>query len=240
MIRVGVIVPQSNTTNEVEFHRLAPPGLSFHFARVPLHKTMERDAYLPILKEDLRTAAGHLGSCVCDLIVFGCTADSMAYGDDALLPVIEEAGGGVPALTTATAITTALSALGVTRIAMASPYTDETNKKEAVFLQSAGFEVVAAAGLGLNTSLERIQQMSRVVPDQVFELAMSVDRPEAEAVLLCCTDFNTLDVIDKLEAATGKPAISSNVATYATVMQRLGLPGGHDGFGQVIGALPRP
>ena len=237
--RVGVIVPQSNTTNEVEFHRLAPPGLSFHFARVPLHKSMEHGVHLATLTEDLRIAAGHLGSCVCDLIVFGCTADSMAFGDDTLLPVIQDASGGVPALTTATAITSILSDLDVSRIALASLYTEQTNNKEAAFLEGAGFQVVAAAGLGLNTSLERIQKMSRVPPEEVFELAMSVNTPEAEALLICCTDFNTLDVIDRLESALQKPVISSNVATFATALQRLGVPGGRDEFGRVIAALPR-
>ena len=238
-VRVGVIVPQSNTTNEVEFHRLAPAGLSFHFARVPLHEPMSRDAHLAALTRDLRTAASHLGSCMCDLVVFGCTADSMAFGDAELVPIIREAAGGVPALTTATAITSTLSALEIKRLALASPYTDQTNKKEAAFLERAGFAVVAAAGLGLNTSLERIQQMSRVPPDQVFQLAMSVDCPEAEALLICCTDFNSLDVIEKLEAATAKPVISSNLATFAVAMQHLGVPGGRDGFGRVIAGLPR-
>ena len=237
--RVGVIVPQSNTTNEVEFHRLAPPGLSFHFARVPLHEPMERDAHLAALTRDLRIAASHLGSCVCDLIVFGCTADSMAFGDAALAPIIQQAGG-VAALTTATAITTTLGTLGVRRLAIASPYTEQTNEKEAAFLERAGFEVVASAGLGLNTSLERIQQMSRVPPNEVFELAMSVDSPQAQALLICCTDFSSLDVIEKLEAATAKPVISSNVATFAAAMQHLGMPAGRDGFGQVIAGLPRP
>ena len=237
--RVGVIVPQSNTTNEVEFHRLAPPGLSFHFARVPLHGSMAPEEHLAILTEDLRTAAGHLASCVCDLIVFGCTADSLAFGDAALLPIIEAAAGGTPALTTATAITTTLDGLGVRRLALASPYTDATNAKEAAFLERAGFEVVTAAGLGLNTSLERIQQMSRVPPDEVFALGLSVDSAQSEALLICCTDFNTLDVIARLEAATGKAVVSSNVATFATVLERVNMPGGRDGFGQVIAGLPR-
>jgi len=239
MTRVGVIVPQSNTTNEVEFNRLAPPRLSFHFARIPLHQNMDRDSHLRGLIRDLTVAATHLGSCDCDLIVFGCTSDSMAFGDEKLVPVISEASGAV-AITTATAITSTLMGLDVTQIAMASPYTDETNKREAGFLQHAGFNVLATAGLSLNTSLDQIKKMSRVTPTEVYQLARSVDCADAEALLICCTDFNTLDIIEKLETEIGKPVVSSNVATFATAMQHLGVPAGRDAFGQVIAALPRP
>ncbi len=53
MIRAGVIVPQSYTTNEVEFNRLAPHGLSFHFARIPLHKDLAHKSNLDTLVKDL-------------------------------------------------------------------------------------------------------------------------------------------------------------------------------------------
>ncbi len=239
MIRVGVIVPQSNTTNEVEFNRLSPPGLSFHFARVPLHKDLSHEVHLDTLLKDLEIAAAQLGSCSCDLIVFGCTADSMAFGDEALVPVIR-AAAGVPALTTATAITSTLIELGITRISMASPYTDETNKKEAAFLERAGFSVIAAAGLSLNTTFDQIKKMSRVTSDDVYDLALSVDRDDTEGLLICCTDFNTLDVIERLERKLGKPVVTSNTATYSAVMKLLAFPGGQPGYGQIISDLPTP
>ncbi len=237
MTRVGVIVPESNTTNEIEFNRLCPPSLSFHFARVPLHKGMDQDAHKGVLMNDLAVAAGHLGSCDCDLIAFGCTSDSMKYGDEILLPVIRDAAN-TPALTTASAIISALEALSVKRIAMASPYTEETNREEAAFLNRAGFDVVAMNGLGLNTTLDRIKMMSWVPAEGVVDLALSVDCDEADALLICCTDFNTLDVIDQLERTTGKPVVTSNVATFSAIMRQLEVPAGQTGFGNIIAELP--
>jgi maleate cis-trans isomerase len=237
MVRVGVIVPQSNTTNEIEFNRLARPGLSFHFARIPLHTDLSHKNHLDSLSEDLEIAATHLGSCDCDLVVFGCTSDSMAFGDNALLPVISSAAGA-PALTTATAITSTLADLNITRIAMASPYTEETNRKEAAFLEGAGFKVVSAAGLSLNTSFEQIKKMSRVTADEVYQLALSVNQDDAEALLICCTDFNTLDVIEPLERELGKPVVTSNTATYSLVMKRLPFPGKRTGYGRILSDLP--
>jgi arylmalonate decarboxylase len=162
----------------------------------------------------------------------------MAFGDDTLLPVIT-AASGVAAMITATAITSTLEGLGVSRIAMATPYTDETNLKEAGFLERAGYSVLASAGLSLNTTLEMIQKMSRVSAAEVYRLVRSVDCADAEALLICCTDFNSLDVIERLEADLGKPVISSNVATFAAAMRELGVAAGRDGFGQLIASLSR-
>lgn len=80
MIRAGVIVPQSNAANEVEFNRLAPHGLSFHFARIPLHKDFAHKSNLDTISQRLRGGAADLGSCDCEIIVLGCTSDSMAFG----------------------------------------------------------------------------------------------------------------------------------------------------------------
>ena len=35
--RLGVIVPPTNTVNEVEWQRMAPDGVSVHATRMPLH-----------------------------------------------------------------------------------------------------------------------------------------------------------------------------------------------------------
>ena len=234
--RIGVIVPQSNTTNEVEFNRLIHAKVSFHFSRIPLHLGhigKDPETHLSMLTKDLEVAAKHLESCDCEIIVFGCTADSMAFGDDLLVPIISEAANA-PAITTATAITSTLSDLNIQRIALATPYTEETNTKEAAFLERAGFSVVAKAGLSLNTSMQNIKKMSRVSPNEVCDLVLSVDTPEADAILICCTDFNSLDVVEPLEEKLGKPIITSNTATYATVMKRLGLKSEILGYGQLL------
>ena len=93
-------------------------------------------------------------------------------------------------------------------------------------------------GLGLNTTLDRIKMMSWVPAEGVVDLALSVDCDEADALLICCTDFNTLDVIDQLERTTGKPVVTSNVATFSAIMRQLEVPAGQTGFGNIIAELP--
>jgi len=181
----------------------------------------------------LEPIGGDLAACAVDLVAYGCTSGSMACPADRLLGKLREASGA-KAVSTADAILAALNALGVKRIAMATPYTDETNAHEAEFLERHGIEVVAASGLGLNASLEKIQQISRVAPKAVFDHALAVDRPEAEALLICCTDFNTLDAIEPLEEALGKPVVTSNAATLWASLRAAGVDDRIAGCGRLL------
>lgn len=230
--KLGVIVPPSNTVNEAEFNRFAPAGVSFHFTRSPLHADPTADDFAEML-HDVENAMGDLAACRVDFATYACTAGSMACPSDRLLGTMTKAGN-VAANSTAQAIVAALKALGVSRISMASPYTEETNAHEAHYLENHGIAVLASAGLSLNTSLENIQKISRVPPAQVFEHARSVDRPDSEALLVCCTDFNTFDAIEPLERALGKPVVSSNSATLWHTLRSAGIRDKIDGLGTLL------
>ena len=230
--KIGVIVPPSNTVNEAEFNRFAPDGISFHFTRSPLHPDPAADDFAGMLG-DVTDAMRDLSACNVNYATYACTAGSMACPSDRLLGTMTETGR-VPANSTAQAIVAALGALGVAKIVMASPYTQETNEHEAHYLAGHGIDVLASVGLGLNTSLENIQKISRVPPPDVFEHARSVDRPDAEALLICCTDFNTFDSIEPLEAALGKPVVSSNSATLWHSLRNAGVADRIDGLGTLL------
>jgi maleate cis-trans isomerase len=58
--------------------------------------------------------------------------------------------------------------------------------------------------------------------DTVKDLAREVDRPEAEAVFLSCTNLQTVPILAELERELGKPVFSSNVATFWDVMRLMG------------------
>ena len=219
--RIGVIVPPSNTVNETEFNRLKPEGVTFHFTRSPLHADPAADGFATMMR-DVDQACDDLAKCAVELVAYGCTAGSMACPADQLLGRLRKASG-VDAVSTAGAILDGFDALGVGRIAMATPYTEETNAHEAEFLEDHGIEVVASSGLGLNATIEKIQQISRVTPQAVFDHTCAVDRPEAEALLICCTDFNTVDVIAPLEEALDKPVVTSNAATLWASLRALGI-----------------
>jgi arylmalonate decarboxylase len=230
--KIGVIVPPQNTVNEAEFNRLAPEGVSIHVTRSPLHAHPEEDDFKAMLG-DVTRATADLAACRVDVATYACTAGSMACPSDRLLGTMQRSGP-FKTVSTAEAIVAALEALRIKRITMATPYTDATNDHEKDFLERRGFKVLAMAGLGLNATPAMIPKISRVPPAEVYAHAAKVDRKDADALLICCTDFNTLDVIEPLEEALGKPVLSSNTATFWASIRAAGLTDKVPGFGRLL------
>ncbi|MDC0033541.1 aspartate/glutamate racemase family protein [Alphaproteobacteria bacterium] len=230
--RIGTIIPVSNTTNEVEFNRFKPDGVTVHFTRVPLDSNPATDDFESMLDAAYQ-AAKELTATGADVILYGCTSGSMACPSDRLLGTMEDASGK-PALSTAGAILDALETLDVSRIAMATPYVDATNEKERHFIERHGFKVSAIKGLGLGGSLEKIQKISRVPAADAYAHAKSIDSVDAEAVLICCTDFGTADVVQSLENELGKPVITSNTASFWGALRRAGIQKPVTGYGRLL------
>jgi arylmalonate decarboxylase len=230
--RIGTIIPVSNTTNEVEFNRMKPDGITVHFTRVPLESDPAEDDFVTML-DAAGHAASQLATAGADIIAYGCTSGSMACPQERLDGRIAEASGK-PALSTAGAILRALEALGVKSLAMATPYTDATNAKERAFIERHGYQVTEIKGMGLGGSLENIQKISRVSPRQVFDHALSIDNDEADALLICCTDLGTADILQQLEDSLGKPVISSNTATFWASLRAAGIDQKVSGYGRLL------
>ena len=230
--RIGTIIPVSNTTNETEFNRMKPDGVTVHFTRVPLDGNPAEDDFQDMLSHAGDAAEG-LAAAGADIIAYGCTSGSMICPTDRLIGKMENSSGK-PAISTAGANLEAVKALGIKRLSMATPYTDATNDKESAFIERHGFEVSAMKGLGLGGTLEKIQKMSRVPPSEIFAHAKSVDRDDAEAILICCTDFGSAGVVEELEKDLGKPVITSNTASFWGALRRAGVNDTIEGYGQLL------
>jgi maleate isomerase/arylmalonate decarboxylase len=232
--KIGVIVPPTNTANEAEWQAMAPAGVSIHAARMKLHTDTTSETGKRELYADIERFAGDLAQAGPDVIVYGCTAGSMVSPVTALPDHMSRATG-LPCITTAQSLIEALRALGVSRVAVATPYHDTLNDHEAHFLAEHGIQTVAMAGMGYGAGgVAEYRNIARVPPDEVFEHARAVDRPEAQAILVSCTDFATLGVIDRLERAAGKPAISSNQATLWLALRRAGVADRLAGHGRLF------
>jgi maleate isomerase len=220
--RIGVIIPAINTTLEPECHRLAPEGVSFHFARMPLAETSPEA--LVEMGKYAKEKGKEVAAAGVDLIVFACTSGSFTIGkghDESIIRELEDATG-IPALTTSTAILRALRALDIQSIAIASPYSDELNARQKVFFEANAVKVTGMVGMGFVKQSPQFPLSSRPVshvglqdPAVTYKLARNINTrsADAQAILISCTNLRTIDVIEKLEHDCGKPVVTSNQAT---------------------------
>jgi len=232
--KIGVIVPPTNSANEAEWWRMAPPGVSIHSARMPLHTDTQSDDGRAALLSDIEHYCQSLAQVGPDVVVYGCTAGSMTSPPSALAGAMQEACG-LPAITTAQSIVEALRALNVSTISVGTPYHDALNHHEVSFLEAEGFRVAAIEGLGYGENgPAEYRNIARIPTGDVHALAQRVDRPKAEAILLSCTDMATAGLLQDLEAELGKPVISSNSATFWYALRTAGLEDRLEGFGRLL------
>jgi maleate cis-trans isomerase len=71
-------------------------------------------------------------------------------------------------------------------------------------------------------------------PDNAYIIATETNCREADAVLISCTNFRSLEVIEKLEKDLGKPVVSSNTASMWKLLQLSGSKDKVKGAGQLF------
>jgi maleate isomerase len=231
--RIGLLVPSSNTTVEPEFYRALPASITLHTARLFLTE-ITPEAILKMV-EDLERQSRLLASAEVDVIVMGATAPSFLKGagyDREVMARIAKATGK-PATTTSTALLRSLRFLDAKRIVLGSAYTDKVNAIAQAFLEANGLKVVAARGLGMVDNLA----VGRLGPESAYELARDAARADADAVVLACTNWRSMDVIERLERELGKPVVSTTQVSVWDALRLIGYRGEIAGYGRLLRTL---
>ncbi|MCC7484422.1 MAG: aspartate/glutamate racemase family protein [Burkholderiales bacterium] len=232
--RIGLLVPSSNTTVEPEFQRALPESVTLHTARLFL-TDITPEAIARIV-EDLEAQSRLLATADVDVIVLGATAPSFLKGagyDREMIGRIVKASGK-PATTTSTALLRALALLGAKRIVLCSAYTDRVNAIARGFLEANGIEVLAARGLGMADNLA----VGRLGPESAYELARAAAAgTDADAVVLACTNWRSMAVIEKLERELGRPVLSTTQASVWDALRIVGYRGEIAGYGRLLATL---
>jgi len=210
---------------------MAPADVSIHSARMWILDNSV--SALETMNNEVETCAKYLGSAAVDIIVYACTAGSFLEGvafDEKVKRRISEASGGTLAIPTSSAVIEALRFLGLRKLSVATPYAPEVNARLRVFLEGNGFHVVNLAGQPHADS----RQIGDDLPEDIFEVARQHCSPEADGMLLSCTNWRAMEVADQLEKEIRRPVVTSNQATIWATFQSLGLTAPIQGFGSLL------
>jgi maleate cis-trans isomerase len=222
--RIGVLLPPDNAVLEYEVNRLPLPGISFHIARMfPVELgELPQDAprHIPSLKE-----------CRVNFIVYACAASSFMFGpaaNDELEKKIRELSG-LDAVTATSSMILSLKALGIRRVALATPYWRELDEKLLAYFSAGDIEVVHIESL----QLDSWEAMNNQTAEAVYRLVKKADHPEAEGILILSTNLPTFEVLQVLEDDLRKPVVSTNQGMIWTACRRLGIQDRISGFGSL-------
>ena len=227
--KLGMLLPSGNQAAEPQFHAMLPAGVSLHTTRLKLTGSSEKD--LLAMTERVEEAAELAADAGVDLLVFHCTAVSTfsVALEQAIKQRVAKASGK-PVTATSEAIVAALRAVGAKKIVMLSPYIEAINQREAVYFKAAGFEILDWAGLDCPDA----NAMMAVTPEKWREFTLAHRHADADAYLISCTTVRSAYGAEELEAALGRPVVTSNTAAVWHCLRTMGIPDRVQGFGQLL------
>ena len=231
--KIGLLVPSVNNTLEMDMHRLAPPGIAIHTARMWWSETP--DATVNVLENtvgQIIEPAKNVASAGVDVIAYGCTSGSFFKGagwDKEVASIIHKSTG-VPAVTTATAMLEALKSSGIKNVCVVTPYPDEVNRRLRSFLENNNCEVVELFGMDIKDA----RKHATVDTGDIYRAAREIFKAPGEGVFIACTQLRALDVIEVLEQDLGVPVIGAGQALFWLALKTVKVRGSIHGYGKLL------
>ena len=229
----GVLIPSTNTTVEIEYSHLLPPSLQFHVGRL---LTSGTGPFSPSKDEDIDYQSRLLATARVEVISLAQTSASLFADDyDAVTTRRITAAASVPAITSAQAVGQAIRALGTTRIALVSPYSQQVIQRAKHYYESKfALSVVAMEGFAATDSY----MIGKLGPENARDAFARINRPEIDCFVVPGGNFPTMSFVPAWEQEFGKPVITTNGAALWSMMHIMGARDPLPTLGRLLAELP--
>ena len=224
-IKALIVVPENNTTMELEIAALCPELAPIPVARVKRRERTLLLEDLPAYGEATLDAIEPFAGQQFDLVIYGCTAAGFLGGPVGNAQMVEKLRERMrtTVVSTAGAMVDALHSERVSSVAVVTPYLAPVNDGLRSFLESSGIRVETLDSFHCKTT----EELGRITEEQVLDLALRTVTPRSEALFIGCSQLPTLHAVKKLRAQLNIPVWSSIQATAwagATALTAQGLP----------------
>jgi maleate cis-trans isomerase len=231
---VGLLIPSTNTTIEVEYNRVLPKDFQIHVGRL-LMQTVD-EAGWRTQDAEIDHQARLLGTAPIELIVLAqSTASFYAADYDETVTARMHAAAGVPALAAGHVVGRAIRALGVRRVAVFGPIGyDVTARGKRYFEERHGLTVLIAESFAAVPN----RAISSLGIDMATETIARTDRADVEALVVVGGNFASMTAIADWERRFNKPVVTTNQATMWAIFRTLDPAARMPGYGRLLEALP--
>ena len=220
---VGLVVPPSNPTLEIEIKRLLGDCPYLYTSRLPIFPQCDLQERNQRYLDQYLDACLRFGSLPLSGIVVGLTGSNYALGPDGDRRFCEDISAklSIPFVTTSLAILELLRALGFERLHLELPYPQWLIDQASLYWKQAGIEVVAA-----NSILESLNvQDAYAIDDLDLEDYLKSLKPHDRApILLSGTGMRTVGALEDLVDRYPVPLLSSNLASANWLLRNCGNP----------------
>lgn len=248
-IRIGQIVPSSNTTMETEIpamlrarEQLYPERFTFHSSRMRMHRVTPEEL-ANMNREGLRCAA-ELADARVDVMSTACLVAIMAQGmgyhrdvEKDFAEVVKANGAASRVMTSAGALIYGLKLLKAKKISLMAPYMKPLTDKVVAYIENEGIEVVDRLCFEIADNLE----VGRRDPMHLLEDMKRLNTANVDVVVLsACVQMQSMPALDVAQVQLGIRVTSTAACTARNMLDLLNLQGAVPGFGAVLGNTVLP
>jgi len=229
--RLGLIALSSDPGTEPEWRRMIPDDdIAVYVSRISYASNCTPEG-LRAMAEDMTEAARLIaGSLEPDVIAYSCTSGTVQIGYDNVASRIRAAHPDVACSTPITGAVEAFNRLGVSKIGVVTPYSNEINASIEDYLINEGFELTGMTGFGLTAD----RDISTIPAEDVARAALDVINDDTEALFLSCTALIIADHIEAFEQRFGLPVVTSNQAMLWQSLRLAGYKKPISGYGRLM------
>ena len=242
--RIGLVVPSSNTTMEIEIPELLARqaqggrhGFTTHSARLRL--TQVTPEALRAMNASAEDAVDALCDAQVDAILYACLVAVMVEGRQGVVETgirlssrAAAVAANIPSvITSAGALIQGLQRLGARNVNLIAPYRRPLTDTVCATLAEGGIEVLRSHSLEVvdNVAVGRLDQ------DDLMRLALEMDHTGADALVLsACVQMPSLDIVEAVERRIGIPVITAATACVRILLDRLGISPRIPGAGRLL------
>lgn len=242
-LRIGQIVPSSNTTMETEIPAILRRREVIHRERFTFHssrmrmKQVNREE-LAAMDADSDRCALELSDARVDVLGYACLVAIMSMGhgyhrvsEARLHQRTIDNGAPAPVVTSAGALVEGLHAIGARKVSILAPYMKPLTQMVIDYIEHEGIEVVDSISLEIPDNLE----VGRRDPHAPAEISKRLNTAGVDAIVAsACVQMPSLASIQVIEDRTGLPVLSSSVATAYALLRQLGLSTEVPGLGALM------
>ena len=231
-IRVGQIVPSSNTTMETEIpailgarEAIRSERFSFHSSRMRMQKVTKEQ--LEAMDADSLRCAAELADADVDVMGYACLVAIMSMGlgyhavsEQRLTDVARQTGHPAPVVTSAGALVQGLAELNARRISIVTPYMRPLTDLVVAYIEDQGIQVADSIALEIpdNLAVGRRDPMCLLKDVEALDLS-GVDT----VVISACVQMPSLAAIEPVQDKLGLPVTTAAACTARKLLQALAL-----------------
>lgn len=228
--KLGFILMSTDPSAESDFKDMAPEGVAVYVTRLKTDDHTTNETLARHIEHMADAASRIQPEAEPDVVSYSCTSGSIVIGEEKVMAEIKKGAPWAQPMCLVQGVLDALNELGAKKLVVGTPYLDEINTAEAEFLLERGFEVLDIQGLNIASGWD----MGLVTPEYWKEFAIQIDQPDADVIFLSCGGIRSLEAVEEIEKATGKPVITSNQAQFWSCLRRAGITDQLEGFGQIF------